>query len=161
MSVSSSAHWLDSQTISIDFNGTTNDNNNDGISEWNATSKFVSTVHSIGWITVSLSHKQIYASHIDTRLLIKYHPDKVMDVKSIWRLERNETNDTFNLTGSLSLISPLANYKKGDFRCQLQSLPDWKFSGAMNIDLDKRKYTGHLTGDIAQIKESMVQFSKL
>ena len=53
----------------------------------------------------------------------------------------------------------MVNYRKGEMKCQLRLMPNWRFYGASNIDLDKRKYTGILQGNLAKIKESMVEFN--
>lgn len=153
LSLSGSAYWQDSQHVLVDLLADTKEHPE--LLEWNANFGLSSTVHSIKWVTANLTHKQLFARGADSRLLVKYHPDKVIDIRSIWQLCR-VSDGTFNLTGNLHLVSPLVNYRKGELKCLLSSMPNWKFLGAANIDLDKRKYTANMIGDLAQLKESMV-----
>ena len=115
----------------------------------------MSSVHAIQYITANLTHVHVYAKSADSHIIIRYYPEKVIDARSIWLIENGE-DDTFNITGNLQLSSPVVNYKKGELKCHLSSRSNWKFYGAANLDLDKRKYTGHLVGDLARLKESMV-----
>lgn len=141
----------------IDFFGNTQSTNE--LIECGANFGLTSTVHSIGWLTANLTHKQVPQRSIDSRLLISYDPDKLIDVKSFWVVDREEDEDTINITGNVQLVSPMVNYRKGEMKCQLSWMPNWRFYGASNVDLDKRKYTGVLRGDLARIKESMVEFN--
>ncbi|KAG7207006.1 hypothetical protein KM043_000897 [Ampulex compressa] len=154
--LSTSVHWRDSQHVMAEFYG--NSDRQEGIGEWVANCGLTSTVHSISWVTVNVTHKLIRARTADTRLLLKYSPDKTLDAWSIWHLDK-ESDTVFNLTGNLHLESPFASYRRNDLRCQLSIMPDWKFFGAANLDLDKRKYAGNLVGDLLRIKESMVRFN--
>ncbi|XP_034189232.2 apolipoprotein lipid transfer particle [Osmia lignaria lignaria] len=154
--VSGSAHWKDSQRLIAEFDGSTKQR--EKIREWKVNCGITSSVHSISSVIVNVTHRLIDSQLADTRLLVKYNPDKVIDAWSIWYLNK-ESDNVFNLTGNLHLESPVTSYRKSDMRCQLQILPDWKFLGAANLDLDKRTYTGKLIGDIHRFMESMIQFN--
>ncbi|XP_076620317.1 apolipoprotein lipid transfer particle [Colletes latitarsis] len=154
--LSCGTHWKDSQHLLAEFDGSMVDH--EKVREWRADCGVTSTVHSIAWTTVNVTHKIVDSQTADTRLLIKYNPDKVIEAWSIWYLDR-ESDNVFNLTGNLHLESPVTSYRKSDMRCQLQILPDWKFQGAANLDLDKRTYTAKLLGDLRRFKESTVQFN--
>ncbi|XP_046620371.1 uncharacterized protein LOC124305239 [Neodiprion virginianus] len=151
-----SVHWQDSQHFSIDLSGTLIED--DKVLEWQGNYKLVSTMHPLKWMNGNLTHRLSNGRKTDTRLHITYYPDKVLDLKSSWDLIKGK-DGSFNLTGVLNMISPLAAYERGDVTCSLQFTPNWKIRGAVYVDLDKRKYTGNLVGDLAKIKESMVQFN--
>ncbi|KZC12617.1 Vitellogenin, partial [Dufourea novaeangliae] len=154
--LSGKAHWKDSQRLMADFDGSTEVHGK--IKEWKAICAVTSSVHSISWTTVNITHKIVDGQTADTRLVVNYHPDKVINAWSIWYLDK-ESDNVFNLTGYLHLESPVTSYKKTDMKCQLQILPDWKFLGTANLDLDMKTYTGKLIGDLRRFKESMVQFN--
>lgn len=128
------------------------------LKEWMANCGLISTVHSNSWVTVNVTHKVLRSQTADTHMLIKYNPDKTIDARSVWHLDK-QSDDVFNLTGNLHLYSPLANYRKSELKCQLRLMTNWKFFGAANLDLDKRKYTGQLIGDLVRWKESKVEFN--
>ena len=151
-----SAHWRDSQKLIAELEGIVAEHDN--VKEWKANCGISSTVHDISSTTVNVTHKIIHSETADTRLLIKYHPDRVIDAWSVWYLDK-ESDDIFNLTGNLHLESPVTRYKVTDLRCQLQVLPDSKFFGATNLNLDKKTYTGKLIGDLRRLRESMVEFN--
>lgn len=153
---SGSSYWQDSQHFLIDLSGDLVDDNE--TLQWYGNCGLASTIHPVKWIHGNITHKQTYGRRTDSRLLITYFPDKIVDVKSSWELTKNK-NGAFNVTGILNFVSPLASYERGDATCSLQFTPDWKVCGAVYVDLDKRKYTGNLIGDIAKLKESMVQFN--
>lgn len=157
---SGSVYWQDSQHVIFEMAGWTRERE-DGASEWRANGALLSSVHLIQYVTANLSHAHLYAKSADSRLLVRYFPEKVIDIRSVWLLEDDQTNNSFNVSGNLQLVSPLVNYRKGQLKCHLSSQPNWKFLGAANLDLDKRKYTAHLVGDIAKIKESMVSITRL
>ncbi|XP_076235875.1 apolipoprotein lipid transfer particle [Calliopsis andreniformis] len=154
--LSTSVHWKNSQRLIAEFDGSTAEY--DKIKEWRANCGIISSLHSISRTTVNITHKIVDSQAADTRLLVKYDPDKVIEAWSIWYLDK-ESDSVFNLTGNLHLESPVTSYRKSDMKCQLQILPDWKFLGAANLDLDKRTYTAKLIGDLHRFKESMVQFN--
>lgn len=106
---------------------------------------------------MNVTHKLLRSQTADTHMLIKY-PDKTIDARSVWHLDK-QSDDVFNLTGNLHLHSPLMNYRKSELKCQLRLMTNWKFFGAANLDLDKRKYTGQLIGDLVRWKESKVEFN--
>ncbi|XP_043519972.1 uncharacterized protein LOC122533896 [Frieseomelitta varia] len=151
-----SAHWRDSQKLIAELEGIVAEHDN--VKEWKANCGISSTVHDISSTTVNVTHKIIHSETADTHLLIKYHPDNVIDAWSVWYLDK-ESDDIFNLTGNLHLESPVTRYKVTDLRCQLQVLPDSKFLGATNLNLDKKTYTGKLIGDLRRLRESMVEFN--
>ncbi|XP_031778090.1 uncharacterized protein LOC100118388 isoform X3 [Nasonia vitripennis] len=157
LTATGSVYWQDSQHVIFDVTGNAK-TSPDGITEYNANCGLVSTVHTIQYVTLNLTHAHLYAKSADSHLVIRFHPDKLIDARSIWLIE-NVKDDTFNITGNLQLISPVVNYRKGELKCHLSSRSDWKFHGAANLDLDKRKYTAHLLGDLTRLKESMVQFN--
>ncbi|XP_025989321.2 uncharacterized protein LOC105195312 [Solenopsis invicta] len=152
---SSSAHWKDSQHVLAEFHAKASEHKD--LNEWAANCGLISTVHSNSWITVNVTHK-LRSQTVDTHLLIKYNPDKTIDARSIWHLDK-QSDDVFNLTGNMHLHSPLINYQKSELKCQLRLMTNWKFFGAANFDLDKRKYTGQLIGDLVHWKESKVEFN--
>ncbi|XP_053973970.1 uncharacterized protein LOC128873939 [Hylaeus volcanicus] len=154
--LSAGAHWKDSEHLLVKFDGSMYDH--EKMKEWKANCGVTSSVHSISWTTVNVTHKIIESETADTRLLIKYNPDKVIEAWSIWYLDKEHDN-VFNITGNLHLESAVTSYRKSDMRCQLQILSDWKFLGAANLDLDKRTYTAKLLGDLRRFKESTVQFN--
>ncbi|XP_043484877.1 apolipophorins [Leptopilina heterotoma] len=156
LSMSGSAYWQDSQHVLVNLHA--NSMNRQKFIEWNANCGLSSTVHSIKWVSANFTHKQSFGHWTDSWIRIKYHPDKVIDLRSIWQLQKGEAG-TFNLTGNLLLVSPVVNYRKGEMKCLLNLLPNLRFLGGANIDLDKRKYTAHMIGDLAQFRESMVQFN--
>jgi hypothetical protein len=153
VTASGSIYWQDSQHVIFEVTGNTKVQ--DGLTEWSANCGLVSTVHTIQFVTANLTHAHIYAKSADSHVIIKYHPDKVIDFRSIWLID-NSQDDTFNITGNLQLMSPVVNYRKGELKCHLSSKSNWKFYGVANLDLDKRKYTSHLIGDLTRLKESMV-----
>lgn len=128
------------------------------LKEWTANCGLISTVHSNSLVTVNVTHRILRSQTADTHMLIKYNPDKTIDARSIWHLDK-QSDDVFNLTGNLHLHSPLMNYRKNELKCQLRLMTNWKFFGAANLDLDKRKYTGQLIGDLVHWKESKVEFN--
>ncbi|EZA49996.1 Apolipophorins [Ooceraea biroi] len=147
--VSSRVNWKDSQHMQVDFQVSAHEYeilSGLQMKEWTASCGFVSTIHSNAWVTLNVTHKLIPSRMADTSVLIEYpkHPDKTIDARSVWYLDK-ETDDVFNLTGNLHLYSRL--------------MSSWQFSGAANLDLDKRKYTGHLIGDLVRWKESKVEFN--
>ncbi|XP_012280436.1 uncharacterized protein LOC105699757 [Orussus abietinus] len=150
-----SVYWQDSHHIILDFSGKIKEEIDN--LEWNGDFRLVSTVHSIKWITANVTHKQSNKS-MDSHLVIKYYPDKIVDARSLWILHK-EAHDIFNLTGTVNLVSPLVNYRKGEMKCYLCMKPNWKFQGAANIDIDRRKYTANLIGDLTKFKESMLQLN--
>ena len=152
ISAGGSVYWQDSEHVIFDVHGSVGKQADTTL--WNANGGLISTVHTIQSVTMNVTHSHVYAKSSDSHIFIKYYPDKIIDVKSIWLLE-NDQNDSFNITGNLQLISPVVNYRKGELKCHLSSKSDWTFNGAANLDLDKRKYTGHLAGDLARLKESM------
>lgn len=155
LKLSGSTHWKDSQVMMAEFDGSVAQH--EKISEWQANCAVTSSIHSISWTTVNVTHKIVDSQVADTRLLIKYNPDKTINAWSIWYLDK-ESDNVFNLTGNLHLESPVTSYKKTDLKCQLQILPDWKFLGMASLDLDRRTYTTKLIGDLRRLRESMVQF---
>lgn len=130
----------------------------ENLKEWIANCGLTSTIHSISWITVNVTHRVLRSQTADSHMLIKYNPDKTIDARSIWHLDK-ESDDVFNLTGHLHLYSPLVNYYKNELKCQLRIMSSWTFFGAANLELDKRKYTGRLIGDLVHWKESKVEFN--
>lgn len=157
VTASTSVYWQDSQHLIIDLSGDSKYDNT-GL-EWHGNCGLVSTMHAVRWISGNITHKQTYGRTADSHLSIKYHPDKVIDLKSSWELVKDDKTKDLNITGTLNLISPLASYERGDITCSFRFSPDWKVWGAVYVDLDKRKYTGNLVGDLARLKESMVQFN--
>lgn len=149
-------HWKDSQRLMAELDGSTEEHDN--VKEWRANCGISSSIHDILSTTVNVTHKVIGWETANTRLLVKYHPDKVINAWSIWHLDK-KSDDVFNLTGNLHLESPVTRYKVSDMKCQLQVLPNWKFLGAANLDLDVKTYTGKLIGDLHRLKESMVEFN--
>lgn len=153
---SSSAHWRDSQHVMAEFYASASEHKD--LKEWTANCGLISTVQSNSWVTMNVTHKVLRSQTADTHMLIKYNPDKVIDARSVWHLDK-QSDDVFNLTGNLHLHSPLMNYRKSELKCQLRLMTNWKFYGAANLDLDKRKYTGQLIGDLVRWKESKVEFN--
>ncbi|XP_070169221.1 uncharacterized protein Apoltp isoform X2 [Polyergus mexicanus] len=153
---SSSVYWKDSQHVITEFYASVNEY--EDLKEWTANYGLTSTVHSYSWMTVNVTHKMLRSETIDTHVLINYNPDKTIDARSIWHLDK-ESDNVFNLTGNLHLYSPLANYRKNELKCQLRLMTNWIFFGATNLELDKRKYTGRLIGDLVRWKESKVEFN--
>nr|XP_012235380.1 PREDICTED: uncharacterized protein LOC105679739 [Linepithema humile] len=156
ISASTSVHWKDSQHVMGELFASTNEQ--EDLKEWTANCGLISTVHAITWMTVNVTHKVLRSQITDTHVLIKYDPDKTIDARSVWQLDK-ESDNVFNLTGNLHLYSPLASYRKSEFICQLRLMSSWKFFGAANLDLDKRKYTGRLIGDLVRWKESKIEFN--
>ncbi|XP_076641857.1 apolipoprotein lipid transfer particle [Halictus rubicundus] len=156
LKLSGSAHWKDSQLLTAEFDGSIA--RQEKVTEWRMNCAVTSSIHSIAWTTVNITHKIVDSQVVDTHLLIKYNPDKVIDAWSIWYLDK-ESDNVFNLTGNLHLESPVTSYKKTDLKCQLQILPNWKFLGMGSLDLDRRTYTTRLIGDVRHLRESMVQFN--
>lgn len=161
--VSSKVNWKDFQHILLELQISAHEYEvlkSLTMKEWTASCGFVSTVHSNAWVTLNLTHKLIPSRMADTSVLIEYpkHPDKTIDARSVWYLDK-ESDDVFNLTGNLHLYSPLASYRKSELKCQLRLMTNWQFFGAANLDLDKRKYTGHLIGDLVRWKESKIEFN--
>lgn len=154
--LSTSAHWKDSQRLMAEFEGSVEEY--DKIKKWKADCGVTSSIHPISWTTVNVTHKIVDSQVMDTCLSVKYDPDKVIKAWSTWYLDK-ESDNVFNLTGNLHLESPVTSYRKSDMQCQLQILPDWKFLGAANLNLDVRTYTAKLIGDLRRLKESMVQFN--
>ncbi|XP_076760898.1 apolipoprotein lipid transfer particle [Xylocopa sonorina] len=155
---SGGAHWKDSQRLTAELEGSTAITNKNGrtAKEWKANCGISSSVDSISSMTVNLTHKTIESPALaDTRLLVRYHPNKVINAWSIWQLD-SVTENVFNLTGNLHLESPVTRYRKTDMRCQLQVLSDWKLFGAANLELDRKTYTGRLIGDLRRFKESSI-----
>jgi len=153
---SSNVHWKDSQHAIAEFYASVSEYKD--LKEWTANCGLISTVHSNSWVTVNITHKVLRSQTADTHMLIKYNPNNIIDARSIWHLDK-QSDDVFNLTGSLHLYSPLVNYRKNELKCQLRLMTNWKFSGAATLDLDKRKYTGQLIGDLVRWKESKVEFN--
>lgn len=153
---SSSVYWKDSQHVTAEFYGSTSEH--DGLKEWLANCGLTSTVLSFSYVTMNVTHKLLRSETADSHMLIKYDPDKTIDARSIWHLDK-QSDDVFNLTGNLHLYTPFANYQKGELNCQLRIMSSWMFLGAANLDLDKRKYTGRLIGDLVRWKESKVDFN--
>lgn len=152
-----SAYWKDSQHVITEFYASTSEY--DDLKEWLANYALISTLQdSNSWVTVNITHKILRLETADTHVLIKYNPDKTIDARSIWHLDK-ESDNVFNLTGNLHLYSPLANYRKNELKCQLRLMTNWMFFGAANLELDKRKYTGCLIGDLVRWKESKVEFN--
>ncbi|CAL7937265.1 unnamed protein product [Xylocopa violacea] len=154
---SGDARWKDSQRLTAELDGSTARGENGNAKEWRANCGISSSVHSISSITVNLTHKVVESPALaDTRLLVRYNPDKVINAWSIWQLDGGVTENAFNLTGNLHLESPVTRYRKTDMRCQLRVLPDCKFFGAANLELDRKTYTGKLIGDLRRLKESSI-----
>lgn len=154
---SSSAYWKDSQHAIAEFYASASEY--EDLKEWTANCGLTSTLHSnYSWVTVNVTHKMLRLQTADTHVLIKYNPDKTIDARSIWHLDK-ESDNVFNLTGNLHLYSPLANYRKNELKCQLRLITNWRFFGAANLELDKRKYTGSLIGDLVRWKESKIEFN--
>ncbi|XP_015599666.1 uncharacterized protein LOC107269849 [Cephus cinctus] len=154
-----SAHWQDSSHVLLNLSANAIENVNS--SDWDAQAEFHSSIHTIRDISLNFTHSQTYDNTADTRLLINYYPDKVIDAKSLWYLERptDPKSEGFNLTGTLELKSPLNSYRHGQMKCQLRFMPNWQFQGAANLQIEKRRYTGQLIGDLAKLKESSVQLN--
>ncbi|XP_012252389.2 uncharacterized protein LOC105683963 [Athalia rosae] len=153
---SGSVYWQDTQHFLIDLWSDLKDD--DQKLEWRGNCGLGSTVHHVKWITSNVTHVQTYGRKVDSRVLVNYYPDKVFDLKSSWELTKDK-DEAFNVTGRLNMISPLASYERGDVICSFKFTEDWKIQGGVYVDLDKRKYTGRLIGDIARLRESMVQFN--
>lgn len=153
MTASGSIFWQDSQHVILDITG--NARIQDEVTELSTNCGLVSSVHTIQYITFNLTHTHMYANHADSQVLIKYHPDKVIEARSTWLLD-NSDDHISNITGNLQLVSPVINYRRSDLKCHLSLRSDWKFYGVANLDLDKIMYTGHLTGNLEKLKESMV-----
>lgn len=152
----SSAHWKDSQYMIAEFYGSANEYTD--LKEWTLNCGVTSTVHSNSWITMNVTHKVLRSQTADSHVLIKYNPDRIIDARSVWHLDK-QSDDVFNLTGNLHLYLPLVNYRKNELKCQLRIISNWKFLGVANLDLDKRKYTGRLIGDLTRWKESKIEFN--
>lgn len=131
--------------------------------EWKANCALTSTLHAVGWVTANLTHKVTHQSSnitADSRFLVNYNPDKVMDLRSLWHINSPaKPGDNITLAGNLRFISPFINYRSGDIKCQLRFASNWTFDGVSNVEIDKRKYTGVLKGDLARIRESLVEFN--
>jgi len=153
---SSSVHWKDFQHLIAEIYASANEYKD--LKEWIANCGLISTIHSNSAVTMNITHKVLRSQTTDTHMLIKYNPDKIIDARSVWHLDK-ESDDVFNLTGNLHLHSPLANYRNSELKCQLRLMTNWKFFGAANLDLDKRKYTSQLIGDLVRWKESKVEFN--
>lgn len=153
---SSSVYWKDSQHVTAEFDGSASEDA--GLTEWTANCGITSTVHSISWVTVNVTHKVLRSETADSHVLIKYDPGKTIDARSIWHLDK-QSDDVFNLTGNLHLYTPFVNYQRSELQCQLRIMSRWMFLGAANLDLDKRKYTSRLIGDLVRWKESKVEFN--
>ncbi|KAI4503203.1 hypothetical protein M0802_001425 [Mischocyttarus mexicanus] len=151
-----STHWKDIEHVMGDIY--VNAEESDGLSKWVGNCGLRSTIHSIRYITTNVTHNILHSETVDTRILIKYHPDKVIDAWSVWKLNK-ESNTVFNLTGKLHFELPLTGYKNCDIKCHMRLMPDWKILGTTTMDLDKRKYTGNLLGDLCHLKESMLQLN--
>ncbi|KAF7992093.1 hypothetical protein HCN44_001418 [Aphidius gifuensis] len=157
------AFWQDTEKFLIQMLLSSVESPSTGTVEYNANCGLSSTVHLIGWLTINMTHiftKLSNQASVDTRFLVNYHPDKIINLRSVWNLKSPDNhNDNFTLTGNLRFISPLSNYKNGDVKCQLSYSSEWKFDGTSSVEIDLRRYTGILRGDIARIKESMIQFN--
>ncbi|XP_014467442.1 PREDICTED: uncharacterized protein LOC106740686 [Dinoponera quadriceps] len=153
---SSSVYWNDSQHMTAEFHGSTSEH--EQLKEWMANCALTSTVHNFSWVIVNVTHKVLRSETADSHVLIKYSPDKTIDARSIWHLDKR-SDDVFNLTGNLHLYTPFANYHRAELKCQLRLMSSWMFLGGANLDLDKRKYTGRLIGDLVRWKESKVEFN--
>ncbi|KAG8042041.1 hypothetical protein G9C98_000032 [Cotesia typhae] len=154
-------NWQDNQRFLIQIYSSSQETKN--FIEWKADCGLTSTVHSIGWITTNLTHKIIHDSStttFDSHFFVNYSPDKVINLRSLWHLnEALNPEDNVTLAGNLRFVSPFDNYKSGDIKCQLRMMSNWKFDGYSSIEIDTRRYTGVLQGDLTRIKESMVQFN--
>ncbi|XP_066586148.1 uncharacterized protein Apoltp [Prorops nasuta] len=150
------ANWKDSQYLKGDFYGKIAES--DRVREWSVNTGLTSTLHAVGHMTVNGTYKLEDSKNADAKVLIKYFPDKVIDVRSTWHLNK-EPDSVFDITGTLHLESPVVYYRNGDMKCQLRILPDWRFNGAAYLELENRKYTASLLGDLAKLKESMVQLN--
>lgn len=157
LGASCSAFWQDNQRVTVDIYGNTRRTRE--MLEYNGNFGLTSTLHAVGWLTANVTHKQIPERSIESRVLVNYDPEKLIDLKSLWIVDRDSEKESYNITGNLQLVSPIANYRKGDMKCQLRFMPNWRFYGASNLELDKRVYTTVLHGDLARFKESMVEFN--
>ncbi|XP_058800590.1 uncharacterized protein LOC131669586 [Phymastichus coffea] len=156
LKASGSMYWHDSQHVLFEVEGWSRERE-DGANEWRANGAVLSSVHAIQYLTTNLSHVYVYAKSADSRLLVRYFPNQVIDVRSIWLIEVDRRDDSFNVSGNLQLLSPLVSYRKGQFKCHLSSQTNWKLLGVANLDLDKRKYAVLLVSDLVKFKESMIE----
>ncbi|XP_063971909.1 uncharacterized protein LOC135159796 [Diachasmimorpha longicaudata] len=156
------AHWQDNETFLIHLLASHDELDTMG-DEYKADCGLISTIHNMGWMTANITHRlsrNDQTSSMDSKLLIKYSPDNVIDIKSNWSIEApSRSGDNITLTGNLVFATPLTKYNNGDVKFQLRWEPNWKFGGAASAEIDLRKYTGILRGDLARIKESMIEFN--
>ncbi|XP_011308401.1 uncharacterized protein Apoltp isoform X2 [Fopius arisanus] len=155
------AHWQDNEKVLVHLLASYEPL--EGGDEYKADCGLISTIHNIGWMTANVTHKlwrTSQTSNMDSTILLRYNPDNVVDVKSNWSIEGpSNIGDNITVTGNLQFASPIVNYKNGNIKCQLRWEPNWKFGGASSAEIDLRKYTGILRGDLARIKESMIEFN--
>ncbi|XP_015122764.1 uncharacterized protein LOC107045138 [Diachasma alloeum] len=162
LGINCDAHWQDNEKFLVHLLANY-DELDDGGDEYRADCGLISSIHNMGWMTANVTHRlsrSDQTSSMDSTLLVKYHPDNVIDVKSNWSIDGpSRSGDNITLTGNLQFATPLTNYKNGDIKLQLRWEPNWKFGGASSAEIDLRKYTGILRGDLARIRESMIEFN--
>lgn len=161
LGINCDAHWHDSEKFLVHLLASS-DEFDDG-NEYKADCGLISTIHNAGWMTANVTHRLSRIEQIstmETLVLVKYSPDKVVDVKSSWSIDVPSRNgDNITLSGHVQFASPLVSYNNGEVKCQLRWEPNWKFGGAASAEIDLRKYSGILRGNLAKIKESMIEFN--
>ncbi|XP_015173164.1 PREDICTED: uncharacterized protein LOC107064693 [Polistes dominula] len=153
---SGSVHWNDTQYIMGNFELYEREIHTDA-TEWLCNFGLSSTIHPFNWLTANITHLILSSNQMRDLIIIKYHPQKKIDIISDWILDAKSWN-SFDLTGSILVNSPLINYNRCEIKSQLHVKPNRTLSGLITMDFDQRNYAGSLTGDFHRLKESYLKF---
>ncbi|XP_049847119.1 uncharacterized protein LOC126299332 [Schistocerca gregaria] len=149
-----SVHWKDDQNVALNLFGDYSLSDELFICEFNTS--VWSTVEHIPSLSGSFFHKQGNKKY-ETKIYLKYMPENIISVRSLWELE--QSSESTNLTGTVSLISPFSSYRKGVLITRIHVDSDNDVTGVAELTMNRRKYTTTLKGHFEKLTNSFLYFN--
>jgi hypothetical protein len=116
-------------------------------------SSLTSTLKNIPTLSAYINHNQ-NNSKVDTILKLMYAPEQMIDIKSNWKINRN--NHYTNLTGAVTATTPFSVCNKGYLISKIYYTKTKYIRGIANLDLDHKKFTASFEGNLRKLTNSMV-----
>lgn len=85
---------------------------------------------------------------------MQYDPRQVVALKSIWEISEN--NNSKNLTGTVTLLSPFKGFNRGILLSKVFISNSKYIRGIADIDLDHKKFTASGKARFARLTDSML-----
>ncbi|KYB29704.1 hypothetical protein TcasGA2_TC031518 [Tribolium castaneum] len=116
-------------------------------------SSLTSTLKNIPTLSAYLNHNKTN-SKVDTILKLMYAPEQAIDIKSNWKIDRN--NQYTNLTGAVMATTPFNVCNRGYLISKIYYTKTKYIRGFANLDLDHKKFTASFEGNLRKLTNSMV-----